>query len=194
MELSKGFRIKAPQYQWESHEEWAERNGEWQYEEAVVKHLISRLQLPSELGVELWKEHKRDDPDDFGRLTLPAFCMETRFPVWLGSRRFKGDRQLPLAKFLRQFTLTPMYEALVAIRRATPDGFEWFGLVFPVAGAKFMALHTFESELEPGTTRMVIPRKRGGVIVLEPLSRLLDAVGARDSWQSCSCEQKGVPE
>jgi len=184
MTPTKRFRMNVLRRAGESKGEWAERNRQWQYEEAVVKHVIRRLELPDDLGVELWKEHKQTDWEGFGRLTLPAFCQKIKFPVWLGSRRFNAERQLPLARFLREFGFTHMCEALVDISKTAPDHYKWFGLVFPVPGAKFMALHTRESELKPGVTRVVIPQSHHGAVLLEPLSRLLDAVGPPYSWQT----------
>jgi hypothetical protein len=152
-------------------------NKDWVYEEAVVKHLIRRLELSAELGVELWKEHKENDPNDFGRLTLSAFCRKTSFPVWLASRRLANIRQLPLSKLLCDFRSAHMGQAFLDAAQAVPAGFAWSGLIFPAPGTKFMALHTYASKLQPGATRLVIPQSKQGVVVLEPLCRLLAAIG-----------------
>ena len=178
------FRMKSPRFPGEDKEQWAKRNRKFMYEEAIVKYLIRQLQLPTDLRSILWAEHKSDSSDDFGRLTLSAFCLKTRFPVWLGSRQLKDQRQLPLSKLLRDFHSTHMCRAWMDTSRSLPDSFKWSGLVFSVPGTKFMSLHTFKSDLQPGTTRVVIPQSDRGVVVLEPLNRLLNAIGPRYAWKN----------
>jgi hypothetical protein len=122
------FRMQSPRFPGEDKEQWAERNREFMYEEAIVKYLIRQLQLPTVLRSKLWAKHKSDSSDDFGRLTLSVFCLETRFPVWLGSRQLKDQRQLPLSKLLRDFHSTHMCRALMDTSRSLSDSFKWSGL------------------------------------------------------------------
>ena len=150
------------------------------YEEAVVKHLFRCLDVPEDLGIELWKEDARKSLHDFGTLKLSAFCQRTRFPLWLGSKRFDAVRQLPLSKLLGQFEATHIYHAWHEVAQAAPDQRQPSGLIFPLNRTKFMALHTYPSELKPGATRVVIPRSRQTILVLEPLKQLLRAIR---SWR-----------
>jgi len=177
---TKQYRLQAPRWPGESAGEWSRRNREFVYEEAVVKHLIRHFHLPEKIGIELWKEEKERSPDDFGRLRLPAFCAKTAFPLWLGSRRFEDVGQPRISNLLSDFASAPWGQAWNEVARAAPARFPSAGIIFPMPGTKFMALHDYASDLQPGATRLVIPQSKQNALVLEPLRCLLEAI---KSWR-----------
>jgi hypothetical protein len=191
----RSYRFRPPRQTGELSAEYAERTRQWRYEEACVKHILDRVKL-SDLRQELWKEHKRNDGDDFGRLTLDDFQRRTGFPLWLGSRHLKWGGQLSIKSVLRDFESTPMYRAVCEVGHAIPLHFadRSFGVIFPVPKLKFMALHTLASDSWGGATRIVLPTSRHGLTFhMERLDDLLDVVGPPESWQICSQELNRHP-
>jgi hypothetical protein len=192
----KRYRFRPPQRRGEPRTEYAGRLKQWRYEEACVKYVLDYVQLPG-LRKELWKKHKSNDPEDFGRLTLADFRQQTNFPVWLGSRHMTWRRQPSMKTVLRDFANTPMLHAACDVCSSNPQQSvdRPFGVVFPVPKVKFMALHTLVSDHWSGAARMVMPTKIPGLtFFLERLDDLLDAVGPQESWQTCSHELNGRPQ
>ena len=182
MNTQKRYRLRLPHREGESDADRKKREKNWRYEEATVKHLIEHFDR-RELARQLWSEHKSNDPEDFGRLTLPDFQRKSGFPVWLGARRISSRRLPPIGRFLREFGHTPMYGAFRETWRSVPESMQGQPVcaVFPVPGTKFMAIHTFESERTVETTRIIMPHRRlGFVATMEPLDNLLEALEAAE--------------
>jgi hypothetical protein len=129
----------------------------------------------------------------FGHLLLADFCELTQFPIWLQSRLIDVS-QLTLADLLGNLSRTPIAAALAESAREVPVRAVELprGLVFPMSGVRFMAIHRWEGETSKGGTQLLhlgCPRTRQTVRVMEPLGALLDKIDASGRRGTCSYEQ-----
>jgi hypothetical protein len=129
----------------------------------------------------------------FGHLLLADFCELTQFPIWLQSNPIDTHR-LTLADLLGNLSRTPIAAALAESAREVPM---WAvelprGLVFPMSGVRFMALHRWKRDTSDRGTQLLRPgrfRSQDIVWVMEPLGALLDKIDASGRRGTCSYEQ-----
>jgi hypothetical protein len=175
----RGYRFHIPRRIAQGYGNVAELQRHWAYEESTTKYILRRYGL-KDLGRRLWRMGK--EQHGFGHLLLADFCTVTQFPIWLQSCPVDTTR-LTLADLLGDLKRTPVAAALVQICREVPArAFELpIGLVFPMPGVRFMAMHSWEHGASDRGTQLLRAgrfRSRDIVWVIEPLGALLDKIDA----------------
>ncbi len=158
-----------------------DREKQQRYEQEVVKRILKRTGNWDMRG-RLW--NMQQSQVGFGRLAFCDFQEVSGFPMWLETRRMDLAKHASLVNLLRDFDRTPIFKAFWELRCAIPKHMEGVpvGLIFPAPRIKFMALHTWTSDLRPGATRIVVPLNDDSVLVLEELDDLLKALRPPETW------------
>jgi hypothetical protein len=151
------------------------------YEEAVVTHILRRMNL-DDMKAELRSQQRERTGD--GYLTLESFVRETRFPVSLHSRKLPWMHQIHLSDLLQRFGDTTIGQAYLDAEYAPYDDSHLpTALIFPGPGIKFMVVHDHPQRSPAGGTQLVVPcLPRGNRLVLETLDAFLDRIGPPVDW------------